>query len=258
MRSKVILCMKWGSLYCADYVNVLFSACKKYISGEFRFVCLTDDSAGLSADIESFPIPEIGLSEIHFKNGAWPKITVFSDDLYGITGRALFIDLDTYINRSIDEMFEFPGDLVAIDSSPWRYSDGIRRTMSSIFSFELGTLGYVTRILSSDIEGNFSKYGIEQDYLHAVVKNISYWPDEWIVSFKYHLRQPLVFDRFRPPNSPPQKAKIVAFHGRPRPSDLLGGYRGNWDVFPHYGSGAVDWMRDYWVEHGGALPVAVK
>lgn len=258
MQTKVILCMKWGNLYHVDYVNVLFSACKKYITGDFRFVCLTDDPAGLAMGVESFPIPEIGLSPIHFKVGAWPKIAVFLEDLYGVTGRAIFIDLDTYIGLPIDDMFCYPGEFVAIDSRPWRYKEGPPRTMSSIFSFEIGTLGYIARKLSADVNGNFSTYRIEQDFLHAVVPKITYWPQEWIVSFKYHLRQPLIVDRFRAPHRPPPGAKIVAFHGKPRPADLLGGYSGNWDLFPHYGAGPVAWMRDYWLEHGGTLPTAAK
>jgi hypothetical protein len=195
---------------------------------------------------------------VHYKHGAWPKIGVFLSDLYGLGGRALFIDLDTYVNSSLDDMFNYPGNFVAIDSRPWKYKSGAPRTMSSIFSFNLGSLGDVAERLRFDVDGAFSKYGIEQDYLHNVIPEVRYWPQEWVVSFKYHLRQPLGIDRFRPPKPPPQSAKIVAFHGRPRPSDLLGGYHGNWDVFPHYGSGAVAWMRNYWLEHGGRLPTALR
>lgn len=257
-RERVVLCMKWGSLYPADYVNVLFSAAKKYVSGAFRFVCLTDDPSGLSAGIEAFPIPDIGLRPEHYRSGAWPKISVFLSDLYGLRGRALFIDLDTVISANIDMMFDLPGNFVAIDSRPWRYSSGPPRTGTGIFAFDLCAMSWVVERLMADLDGNVERFKLEQDFIHAIVSDMSYWPEEWVISFKYHLRQPLVIDRFRPPKPPPQSAKIVAFHGRPRPSDLLGGYHGNWDVFPHYGSGAVPWMRDYWLEHGGRLPKALR
>jgi hypothetical protein len=46
-RDRVVLCMKWGTLYPADYVNVLCNASRRHLTGAFRFVCLTDDAPGL-------------------------------------------------------------------------------------------------------------------------------------------------------------------------------------------------------------------
>jgi hypothetical protein len=62
--NRVILTMKWGSLYSATYVNVLFNATPAKLAGQFRFVCMTDDPAGLVPEIEVFPIPEFGLPQI--------------------------------------------------------------------------------------------------------------------------------------------------------------------------------------------------
>jgi hypothetical protein len=50
-------------------------------------------------------------------------------------------------------------------------------------------------------------------------------------------------------------ARVVAFHGRPRPADLLRKTAGFWDRFPHLGYGQVAWMARYWTENGGRLPV---
>lgn len=252
-RSRVVLCMKWGTLYPAEYVNVLYNACRAHISGDFRFVCLTNESEGLLPEVEVHPIPLIGLDEWHYYNGAWPKIGVFSQDLFGLQGRALFIDLDSVICGSLDEMFEVDGPLVAMDSQPWSNKPGGPRTMSSVFSFELGSLGWVVDRLRAERDALVKKYVIEQDYLHGEVPGIRYWPQPWIVSFKYHLRRPLVLDRFLEPLPPPSTAKILAFHGRPRPIDLIRPPKGNWDRFPHYGSGPVSWMQDYWQRHGGAI-----
>lgn len=38
--NRTVLCMKWGKLYSADYVNVLFNACRQHLAGDFRFLCL--------------------------------------------------------------------------------------------------------------------------------------------------------------------------------------------------------------------------
>lgn len=248
---RVVLCMKWGTLYPAEYVNVLYQACRAHISGDFQFVCLTNEAQGLLPEVQVHPIPEFGLDEWHYYNGAWPKLGVFSHRLYGLEGRALFIDLDSVICGSLDEMFEVPGALVAMDSQPWKGKPGAPRTMSSVFAFNLGALGWIVDRLVSDRDAFVKKYGIEQDYLHGEVPSITYWPQEWIVSFKYHLRQPLIIDRFSEPRHPPSTAKIVAFHGLPRPIDLIRPPKGNWDRFPHHGAGVVSWMEKYWQKFGG-------
>lgn len=248
---KVVLCMKWGTLYSAEYVNVLYNACRRNINDAFRFVCLTNEPEGINASVEIFPIPEIGLEEWHYYNGAWPKIAVFLNDLYGLQGRCLFIDLDTVILGNLDSFFEISGELVAINNAPWSSPKLEPRTMSSVFAFDLEKLGYVVKQLQADRDALVEKYQLEQQYLHECVKNIVYWPQDWLVSFKYHLRQPLLLDRFLPPKSPPAVAKLVIFHGKPRPIDLVRPPKGNWDRFPHFGSGAVNWMQDYWHDNGG-------
>lgn len=242
--------MKWGTLYSAEYVNVLYRACQRYISGEFRFVCLTGEPQGLLAGIDVFPIPDIGLEHSHYYDGAWPKIGVFSSDLYGLRGRCLFIDLDTVILDSLDPLFDVPGQLVAINNAPWSNSRMSSRTMSSVFAFDIGNLAHVVDNLKIRRDVLIAKYKIEQEYLHHAVDEITYWPQDWLVSFKYHLRQPLVLDRFLQPKSPPERAKLVIFHGRPRPIDLVRSTKGNWERFPHYGSGAVGWMARYWDSNG--------
>ncbi len=251
--NRVVLCIKWGTLYSAEYVNVLYQACRDHITGDFRFVCLTNEAEGLSSEVEVHPIPEIGLEHTHYYNGAWPKIGVFSEDLYGLSGRCLFIDLDSVIVGNLDEMFEAPGSLVAMDSQPWKGKPGAPRTMSSVFAFNIGELSWVVDRLRAERDALVAKYIIEQDYLHGEVPDIQYWPQPWIVSFKYHLRRPLVVDRFLEPSPPPTTAKILAFHGLPRPIDLIRPPKGNWDRFPHYGSGPVSWMQAYWKRYGGEI-----
>jgi hypothetical protein len=235
MTERVVLCMKWGTLYPAEYVNVLYSACRKHISGDFRFVCLTNEAEGIVPGVEVFPIPHIGLDEWHYYNG--------------LKGRGLFIDLDTVLLDRIDALFDQPGDLVAIDSRPWRFKTGEPRTMSSFFAFDLGSLGQVVDKIRAQRDAMVARYKIEQDYLHGEVAGIRYWPQSWVVSFKYHVRQPLLIDRFLGPKRPQPPAKVLVFHGRPRPIDLARPFKGNWDRFPHHGSGVVDWMREYWDEH---------
>ena len=251
---RVIVTMKWGTLYSAEYVNVLYNAVCANVDGDCTFVCLTDEPDGIAPGVIIHPIPDIGLPDSAWKAGAWPKLTVFLEKLYGLHGRALFIDLDTVISGDITEMFAFPGTFVCLDSRPWRYNSGPARTGTGIFSFEIGRLSAVVDHLAANMSEMLETYKNEQDFLHKEFPklgygNITYWPDNWLQSFKYHLRQPLIIDRFRHPKEP--TAKILCFHGRPRPIDLIKPSSGNWDSPPHYGSGQVPWMVDYWTHYGG-------
>ncbi len=243
---RTILCMKWGTLYSAEYVNVLFSACRAFMRGSFRFVCLTDDPQGLAEDIEHYPIPDIGLEPADYYHGAWPKISVFSASLYGLSGRALFIDLDSVICGSLDDMFDYDGELVAIDSQPWGRRPGGPRTGTGVFSFNLGALPDLVARISKNRATVVEKYKIEQDYVHGELENIQYWPQSWIRSYKYHLRRPPIVSWFFDAKTPPESAKIIAFHGRPRPIELI---RPESDRRYKL----VSWMQDYWQSHGGSL-----
>lgn len=249
--NRVVICMKWGRLYPSSYVNVLHSAVRNHLEGDFRFVCLTDDPSGLVPGIEHFPIPDIGLREDLFRIGAWPKISVFSQDLYGLTGRALFIDLDTILCGDLAPFFTYGGRFVAIDEGRWAGQGP--STMSSIFAFDLGKLGHLVDDLRRDRDGITGRYGLEQRYLHAAIDGIDYWPDAWLVSYKRHLRRPVPLDRLLPPKAPGREVRAVVFHGRPRPIDLVREGAGNRDVFPHYLGRPVGWARDYWVRNGGTL-----
>jgi hypothetical protein len=62
-----------------------------------------------------------------------------------------------------------------------------------------------------------------------------------------------LIDRFSKPQRPAEPARVLVFHGKPRPVDLVRPPPGNWDRFPHHGSGAVDWMQSYWKDNGGRV-----
>ena len=43
--------MKWGTKYGPDYVNRLYAMVRRHLSGDFKFVCLTDDSKGIRSEV---------------------------------------------------------------------------------------------------------------------------------------------------------------------------------------------------------------
>ena len=253
-KNRVVLCMKWGKTYSADYVNVLYNAVMKNVTAPVRFVCLTNEPEGLAGEIETFPIPDLGIADKFWYHGAWPKISVFQRDLYGLSGRCLFIDLDSFVLGNLDGFFETKGAFIGIDAGKnWYKRGGGHPAMlgTGIFAFDLGELGFIVDDFIEAQESIIATHDLEQAYVHHRLGDIGFWPNDWVISFKRHVRQPIGLDRIFAPNPPHGSAKILAFHGYPRPIDLMQG--GNWARFPNYGKGVVDWARQYWLTHGGVI-----
>lgn len=258
-EDRIVLCMKWGTLFPPDYVNVLYNACRGAISGRFRFVCLTDDAQGFQDGIEALPIPDIGLAPGEwYTRGVWPKLALYAGDLHGLRGRCLFVDLDMVVMRGLDEMFERPGAFTGIDvGEGWRPGrEGTRppELGTGAFAFDIGSQPQILDAFQADKAGAMARFRNEQDFVAAHAEGLAFWPAGWVISFKRWLRQPIGLDLMLPPKEPPDSAKIIAFHGDPRPIALVPERTGFWDRFPHMGHGQVGWVRDYWLEHGGRMP----
>lgn len=257
-QERVVLCIKWGTLFAPDYVNVLYNACRRHLNGPFRFVCLTDDATGFLPGIEAFPIPDIGLQpDQWYTPGVWPKLALFEKSLHGLQGRALFIDLDMVILGGLDAFFDYPQPFVTTDMGPnWYPGHGAHpgEAGTCIFAFDLGAESQIVESFKADRAGVIARFRNEQDYVGATASSMAFWPPDWVISFKRWLRRPIGPDLFLPPKAPPATAKVLAFHGTPRPVDLLQPGRARWDRFPHMGRGQVGWMVDYWQTNGGRLP----
>lgn len=252
---RTVICMKWGKAYAPDYVNVLASAVRRHLSGEYRFVCFTDDTEGISRDVETLPIPEMGLDPGNFRFGAWPKISLFKPELFDLSGCALFIDLDSMICGDLAPMFDHPGALVMIEE--WsRPIDRLKinrpiRGASGVIAFEIGSLGHIHEELVSRPEYWTSTVRNDQRFMWKQQKEITFWPNPWVISFKRHLLHAPLVNRVLPPRTPPGGTKVLAFHGRPRPAELVPDRHQAWGDFWRAGRGPVSWFREYWLSNGG-------
>lgn len=260
---RTVICMKWGDAYAPDYVNVLASAVRRNLTGEYRFVCLTDNAAEISPDVEIRPIPDMGLSPGNFSFGAWPKISLFKPELHDLSGRALFIDLDSMICGDLAPMFEHPGALVMIEDwmTPPLYRLRINRPVrpaSGVIAFEIGTLGQIYEELVARPEHWTSTVTNDQQFMYCQQGGADFWPKPWVISFKRHLVPRLVNRALitchlptLTPKEPPPDARIIAFHGRPRPAELVPDHGQVWGTFRRAGRGPVPWFREYWLSNGG-------
>jgi len=105
-----VVCVKWGTKYDAEYVNKLYRGVFRNLEKvKFEFFCFTDDPEGLDPNIHlrSLPTPDW--------EGWWHKASVlFSGKLNDAIGtcvytRILYVDLDTVITGSLDEIASYDG-----------------------------------------------------------------------------------------------------------------------------------------------------
>ena len=223
-----IICMKWGTKYGPHYVNRLYAMARRHLRGDFNFVCLTDDNEGIRAEVQCLPIPALQLELAPGqRDGAWKKLTTFERDLHGLQGTALFLDLDLVVVGSLDGFFELPGDFLIIHdyARPWRRQ---RITgNSSVYRFQLGAHADVLDHFRSHIKQVQAEHRNEQAYLSAWLHaqgQLSYWPDAWCPSFKYHGIPTWPRNYWQPPFVP-EGARIMIFHGECNPPDALAGRR---------------------------------
>lgn len=255
-RDRVVLCLKWGRLFPADYVNVLFRAVSAQLAPGFRFICLTDRTEGLAPGIETAPIPDIGLTPEQIRApGVWRKLALFHADVAALApgARSLVIDLDMMILGALDPFFAAQGGMILLDTGhDWRAREPVQPS-TGVFAFTLGEQGHILTAFQADPGGAMARFRNEQDFVAAHAAGVSLWPTGAVLSFKRHCVRRYGRDLILPPHPPARGAAILAFHGDPRPADLL--QRGIWGRFPHLGRGPVAWARDYWTGHGGKLPI---
>ena len=184
------------------------------------------------------------------------KYLFFKENLYNLTGHALFIDLDTFIMGSIDEFFNFaPNAISAIDVGPWGKDTPAHERVvgTGIFCFEIGKYSHFVSNLQNNLTTLINQHELEQVYVQEICENIEFWPESWVISYKRSLRQPIGKDLIFSPTKPGPQTKVIAFHGKPRPIDLINKGFYNRDRFPHFLLRSVDWARDYWLQNGGRL-----
>jgi len=232
--------MKWGLKYGADYVNRLYGMVRRHLRGDFRFVCLTDRSDGIRAEVQCLPIPDLELPEGIPERG-WKKLTTFAADLHGLKGTALFLDLDVVIVDDMTPFFEWPGDFLIIHDwkRPWRNTGN-----SSVYRFELGSHPEVLERFRAEHDSIRARLRNEQAWLSEVMHQqdrLDYWPREWCASWKYHCVPRWPLNHFRAP-SVPSGARILIFHGVINPPDALEGR----STHAWRRSLPAPWIAQYW------------
>ena len=214
-----IICLKWGKKYSAEYVNKLYAMTQRHCKVPHQFICFTESRKDIDKEIKTINLPTINL------DGWWFKPWFFSKDL-PIQGTMLYFDLDVIVFRNIDKLFEYkPKQFCIIRDFNRSIRPGFDRINSSVFRLETGMFDPIWKQFENDPKLHMQKNRGDQDWMYKNIRNFSYWPDEWIQSYKWEMRGKPEMTRingvrnFAIPGAPkilPQTS-VAVFHGEPHP-----------------------------------------
>lgn len=187
-----------------EYVANLRAGVARHLSRPHRFVCLTDDVAAVAATgVDARSVPQSGLK------GWWNKIALFHPSAFQAGERVLYLDLDTVITGSLDELSGYSGVFAMLEDVmvPNRVGSGVMAWRS----------GPRTEALWCAFreQGFPDVAGGDQAFLERAVSRIDRLQDHYpnqIASYKMSAGM----------LSP--HTRIVAFHGQPRPHEIVSGW----------------------------------
>ncbi len=249
------ICLKYGTAYGARDVNRLFAGLRRNCAGHaLRFLCMTEDASGIDAGVEILPLPEEPFASrmeramaTAPKRGRLKKISLFRPGLVpGHDGPLLVFDLDVAITGPVADLWTFaPGKLCM--RREWRSSSRAPSLgHGSVERIDPQRHAYLYRLMAEAPEEAVALGGgAEQTYTSASAHragDLAFFPDAWIASFKYDCRPMRPFNLILPPKRPPE-ARVVCFHGRPKPEEAVAGYRAGLSS-----TRPCAWLREIWSE----------
>jgi hypothetical protein len=221
--TRFVCCLKYGDKYSADYVNKLYDMVQRNLTLDHEFVCFTEDPTGINPNIRIESLPELPVK------GWWFKPMFFNPNL-ALQGTLLFLDLDLIIFKNIDHLFKYePGKFCIIRDFNRYIIKSYNKFNSSVFRLETGQHSNVYHDFVKDAKNITKRLQGDQDWIRACISNpndFKYWPDDWIESYKWEMRNKPKFDakprgeRDFLVNGDPKinpNTSIAVFHGDPNP-----------------------------------------
>ena len=220
-RQANVVCMKWGTRYGAEWVNRLYAMVARNTSWHIRFVCFTDDPAGIRPEVECQPLPKV-----EFDAGRigkyWPKLGLMQKDLGGLTGLTLFLDLDLVILDSIDDFFTHPGRFLIVRE--WK-DQHLGYGNSSVVRYLIGDQSAVLdRFYATPADEIIHRFASkEQNFLSKAAEGVAFWPEGWCVPFSLACLPRNRVIRFFSTPKRPAGGKILVFFGSITPETAMTG-----------------------------------
>lgn len=179
-----IVCLKWGTKYGPEYVNRLYSMCKKFYTNPFKFYCATDDSNGIRQevkilDLEKFQVPE----------GKWGGKVFTAEKIKLINNfdaKTLLLDLDILI---LDDITSYVDGIELHDKpyvihNEWADQNNIKRNYGKITcdvnsSFVIGNEKSTNALNHKLFNNNYDYYALKYKSLDKTI----FYRFKWDVNF---------------------------------------------------------------------------
>ncbi len=236
MTDANVICIKWGTPFPAEEVNILYRAAKRNTQRNLRFFCLTDDPAGLDPAIEPLALghePFEGriraVQDSTIKKGSkLRKISMFRPDLIpDLNGPLLALDIDVVITGGIDDLLDYAPGQICMAQPFSKRAKVPTRGEGSVLRFDPAEHGFLYEAMAQEPEKMVLRgQGSEQSYTSEVAfeqGKLQHFPDPWVISFKLHCRPPRPLNLVQAPTLPAD-ARIVCFHGQPSVAQATMGY----------------------------------
>lgn len=258
-----IVCIKWGDKYPPYFVDRLYYGVRRFMTRKFRFICFTENPAGIDPAIEVRPLPVVPFeheivemmdppraSALGLRMGAWRKVSLYQPGLFEFDGPVLGLDLDIVITGPLEDFLDYaPGKLcMRLDWGGEKL--GQRHGNSSVFRFEPGRHSYIYDAFAADPwECARKARGREQEhtsYTAIAHGDFEFYPSQWVASFKEQSIPPRPYNWFRRPQIP-AGARVVTFYGHIKMEYAMRGRFFRW----RYANLPVPWLKDYWLQQKG-------
>jgi hypothetical protein len=213
-----VCCFRWRpkpgyrSSYSPDTVNTLQRMVRRHLRLEHRFVCVTDDPAGLDPTIEVVPLWE-DFAEVASPSGpkgpsCYRRLKLFDPCIEGVLGtRFVALDLDVVLTGDVTPIWDRPEDFVIWgNTTPGTPYNGSMLLMSAGARPQVWTsfdpVDSPRRTMQAGL------YGSDQAWIsYCLGPNEARWTKgDGVYSFRNDLR--------RRPRELPANARLVSFHGR--------------------------------------------
>ena len=223
--TNYVVCLKFGNKYGPEYVNNLNSMVKRNLTIPYEFVCFTEDPRGLDSDVRVVPINPN--KDMH---GWWYKVMFFDPQL-PLRGNILFMDLDVVVFRNINNLFTFfPEKFCIIRDFNRSLRRDWKKMNSSVFRLQAGAFPHVYNDFMLNAKSHVRRLHGDQDWIYEKMSkdDFLFWPDEWIQSYKWEMRDRKELARlngkrnFKNVADPIVKPEtsIAVFHGEPYPHEV--------------------------------------
>src|SRR5690348_14660488 len=213
----------------------------RHLVRPFRCVCLTDEATGVRSEVLCAPLPKLPPLAQPRERG-WLKIGSFSPEVVSLlSDEVLYLDLDLVITGPLDSFFTTPPDGFPL------IRDWYHRTRvvgnSSVYRYRPAEWVDIFETFRRDADAIVRRFRNEQEFLTDYLAKrgeLSFWPPEWCQSYRVGCLPLWPMRLWQAPRRL-ESARILIFHGEPKPDEAIVGRRGlflrSWRPAP--------WIADY-------------